>query len=153
MYCSACGVAVAQGLSYCNFCGAKVTRADGAGKELDVRPESLIFGMLATFVFGMIAITVLMGVMKAVLGLQVETILVAALLPFLIMIVLEAVFIRLLWRRTHGTHEPDATALAKGQATNELDAAHARALPEARPSVTEHTTRAFDPIYTDRKPQ
>jgi hypothetical protein len=38
----------------------------------------------------------------------------------------------------------------KGPATKELDAAHARAMPEHVPSVTEHTTRAFDPIYTER---
>ena len=40
--------------------------------------------------------------------------------------------------------------LLKGQATRELDAAQARVLPEPVPSVTEHTTRAFEPIYNER---
>jgi hypothetical protein len=40
---------------------------------------------------------------------------------------------------------------AKEAATKELDAAQARALPEPVPSVTEHTTRSFEPIYSKRK--
>jgi len=38
----------------------------------------------------------------------------------------------------------------KGQATKGLDAAQARALPEPVSSVTEHTTRAFEPIPSER---
>ena len=65
------------------------------------------------------------------------------------MLSLEAVFIRLLLRRKRGAEEA-GEMLLKGQATRELDAAHARVLPEPMPSVTEHTTRAFDPIYVER---
>jgi len=44
MYCSSCGVAVAQGLSYCNYCGAKLNGAKGDNviKSSEVKPESLI---------------------------------------------------------------------------------------------------------------
>lgn len=150
MFCSSCGVAVAQGLSYCNYCGAKLDRGDALSKVSDVRPEALIFAMLATFVFGLIAITVLMGVMKAALDLPVERVLGFSSLPFLLLLLMEFVFIRLLWRRTQAAKETSERPLAKGQSTNELDAAHARALPEPIGSVTEHTTRAFDPIYTER---
>lgn len=96
MYCSSCGVAVAQGLSYCNYCGAKLSgvKGDSVTKSSEVRPEYLVFAMMAVFVFGLAAITVLMGVMKTVLGLPVERILAFALLPFLFMVVLEGVFIR-----------------------------------------------------------
>ncbi|HUS09105.1 MAG TPA: hypothetical protein VMZ30_01475, partial [Pyrinomonadaceae bacterium] len=94
---------------------------------------------------------VLMGVMKTVLDLPVERVLGFALVPLLIMLLLEGVFIRLLWRRTQGTKETSDRALSKGQATKELDAAQARVLPEPMSSVTEHTTRAFEPIYPERK--
>jgi len=94
----------------------------------------------------------LMGVMKAVLHLDVGQILAFTVLSFLIMLFLEGVFIRLLFRRKRGIEEGD-TVLLKGQATKELDAAQARALPEPVQSVTEHTTRAFDPIYTERTPK
>jgi hypothetical protein len=151
MYCSACGVAVAQGLSYCNYCGAKLSGAgDNGPKSSEVRPESLLFAMMAVFIFGLAAITVLMGVMKTVLDLPVERVLGFALFPFLVMLLLEGVFIRLLMRRKHGAEEAGDTVLLKGQATKELDAAQARALPEPVPSVTEHTTRAFAPLHNER---
>lgn len=158
MYCSTCGVAVVQGLSYCNYCGAKLNRDDGDANTPQVR--YLIFAMMATFIFGLVAITMLMGVMKVILRLPVGEVLLFSLLPFLLMLILEGVFMRLVFSRKRG-----AEAL-KGQATKELDAARvmpdprmlpegqlpdARAITQQRPSVTEHTTRAFDPIYTERK--
>jgi len=151
MYCSSCGVAVAQGLSYCNYCGAKLSGARDNGLESpEVRPELLVSAMAGVFILGLAAITVLMGVMKSVLDLPVDRILAFTLVPFLIMLVLEGVFLRLLFRRKRGSEEVGKTVLLKGQATKELDAAHARVLPEPMPSVTEHTTRAFAPIHSER---
>jgi hypothetical protein len=150
MYCSSCGVAVAQGLSYCNYCGGKLS---GAGNnELgspEVKPELLVSAMAGVFILGLAAITVLMGVMKTVLGLPVERILGFTVVPFLIMLVLEGVFLRLLFRRKRGVEETRYTTRSKEQVTNQLDAAHARELPEPA-SVTEHTTRAFAPIHNER---
>jgi hypothetical protein len=155
MYCSTCGVAVATGLSYCNYCGEKLSgaKSDSPVKSREVRPESLIGAMVFTFVFGLGAITILMGVMKAVLHFQDGAILGFALLSFLVMLSLEGVFIRLLLRRRSGAEEAGDSVRLRGQATGELDAAQARRLPEPMPSVTEHTTRAFDPIYSERTPK
>ena len=152
MYCSSCGVVVAQGLSYCNYCGAKLSgvKGDSIIKSPEVKPETVVGAMVCTFVFGLGAITVLMGVMKAVLHLEVGQILAFMLLSFLIMLSLEGVFIRLLLRRKRGAEEAGDTVTLKGPATRELYAAQARVLPEPVPSVTEHTTRAFDPIYSER---
>ena len=151
MYCSSCGVAVTKTLSYCNHCGAKLNRSDSLDNSSEVRPDFIAFLMVATFIFGLAAITVLLGVMKNVLDLPVERVLAFGLVPFVLMLVLEGVFIRLLLRRRHETAETHRPTLAEGQATNELDAAQARVLPEHRASVTEHTTRAFEPSYRDRK--
>ena len=152
MYCSSCGVAVAQGLSYCNYCGAKLNgvKGDSVINSPEVKPELLVSAMVAVFVLGLAGITVLIGVMKAVLHLNDGQILAFTMLSFLIMLLVEGVCIRLLFRRNRGAEQTGGTALSKGQATKELDAAQARALPEPVPSVTEHTTRAFDPIYTER---
>jgi hypothetical protein len=152
MYCSSCGVSVAQGLSYCNYCGAKVSVAKGdkVSKSPEVKPDLLVSAMIVVFVFGLAAITVMMGVMKAVLQLNVGQILAFGLLSFLVMLVLEGVFIRLLFRRKDGAGKAGDAVLMKGQATRELDAAQARELPEPLPSVTENTTRTFDPIFTER---
>ena len=151
MYCSSCGVAVAPGLTYCNYCGEKLSGAkrDSTIKSPEVRPETLVAAMVFTFVFGLGAITVLMGVMK-VLHLEGGLILAFALLSFLIMLSVEGVIIRLLFRRNRGAEEGGDSGRLKGQPTRELDAAQARALPEPIPSVTEHTTRAFDPSYPER---
>jgi hypothetical protein len=152
MYCSSCGVAVAQGLSYCNYCGAKLNglKADNVIKSSEVKPELLVSAMVAVFVLGLAAITCLIGVMKAVLDLNVGQILAFTMLSFLIMLLVEGVCIRLLFRRNRGVEETGATELSKEQTTKELDAAQTRVLPEPVPSVTEHTTRAFAPIYSER---
>ncbi len=152
MYCSSCGVAVAQGLSYCNYCGAKSsgTKGNNVVEPSAVKPETLVAAMVFVFVFGLGAITVLIGVMKAVLGLNLGQILAFTLLSFLIMLLIEGVCIRLLFRRKRGTEEAGDTVLFKGQGTKELDAAQARALPEPVPSVTERTTRAFESVYNER---
>src|SRR2546421_9974053 len=151
MYCSSCGVAVAQGLSYCNYCGAKLNgdKGDNVIKSSEVKPESLVWGMVAVLVFGFVAIVFLMMGMKMV-GLNVGQILAFTILSFLIMLLVEGVFIWQLLRRKRGAEETGDTALSKEQATKELDAAQVRVLPEPVPSVTEHTTRAFEPIYSKR---
>jgi len=150
MYCSSCGAAVAQGLSYCNHCGSKLNRGESLVKSSEVKPDLLVRAMVVTFMFGLFAITVLMGVMKAVLGLPVERVLALSFVPFLLMLIIEGVFVKLLFSRNQRA-KPSTTTASNEQVTNELDAAQTRVLPEARPSVTEHTTRAFDPIYTERK--
>ncbi len=149
MYCPSCGVAVAQSLSYCNYCGAKVNGAKGesAGRSPEVKPETLVAAMVLVFVFGLGAITLFMGMMKAVLHLNEGVILFFILLSFLIMLSLEGVIVRLLFRRKSG-HEEAGDA---GLMTGELNAGQPRGLPESMPSVTEHTTRAFEPLYNERK--
>ncbi len=152
MYCPTCGVAVTPGLSYCNYCGAKLSGAKGDNviKSPEVKPGLLVSAMVAVFVLGLVVITMLMGVMKAVLHLNVEVILAFTLLNFLIMLSIEGVLIRLLLHRNRGPGETGDTVLLKGQATKELDAAQARMLPEPVPSVTENTTRTFEPIFNER---
>src|SRR6059036_1756592 len=90
MYCSSCGVAVAQGLSYCNYCGAKLSgvKGDSIIKSPEVKPESLVWGMVAVLVFGFVAIVFLIMAMKMV-GLNVGQILAFTILSFLIMLLVE----------------------------------------------------------------
>src|SRR5258708_19512167 len=73
MYCSSCGVAVAQGLSYCNYCGATLNgvKGDQVIKSSEIKPESLVAAMGAVFVLGLVAIPMLIGMMKSVLNLYV----------------------------------------------------------------------------------
>ena len=152
MFCSTCGAAMARGLSYCNHCGAKLAgeRGDNTVKSSEVKPEALVWGMVAVLVFGFVAIMFLMMAMKMV-GLNVGQILAFTILGFLIMLVLEGVFIWQLLGRKRGTAETADTVLSKEQTTKELYEAGARVLQEPMASVTEHTTRTFAPIYSERE--
>src|SRR5438876_5781941 len=110
MYCSSCGVAVTQGLPYCNYCGAKLSTGDSGDKPPDIRPGGLVSMMVATFVMGLFAITVFMGVMKTVIHLDTGPMLAFTTLSFLIMLMLEGIFIRLLFRPIkHHDSEPRNT--------------------------------------------
>lgn len=136
MYCSDCGVVVAQGLSYCNYCGAKFSGAkrDDLIKSPEVKPELLVSAMAGVFILGLVAITMLIGVMKQVLDLNVGQILAFTMLSFLIMLLIEAVCIRLLFRRKREAEKTGVGVPGKGQATKELDAPQARALPDPVPA-------------------
>ena len=152
MYCSTCGVVVAESLSYCNHCGARIitSNSDKVATTREIKPEILIRAVVSTFVMGLLAISVLIGVMKAVLGLEPGQILGFAALSFLIMIALEGVFLVLLVRRNRGAEEQARTELPPGHTTKELKSPPVQALPEPLTSVTDHTTRAFDPLYINR---
>jgi hypothetical protein len=153
MYCSVCGVAVVQGLSYCNHCGAKLNEIkDGSViKSSEVKPELLVSSMVALFIFGLGAIAVLIGVLKQVAGFDLPILLAITMFSFVLMLVVEGVLIRLLLKGNRDAKESGVSVPLKGQATKELDPAQARVLPQPMPSVTEHTTRAFEPIYSERK--
>jgi hypothetical protein len=152
MYCSTCGVAVVDNLSYCNHCGARTiaSNSDRVATSRDVKPELLVSAMVATFVLGLLAIAIMLGVMKSVLGLELGQLLGFAGLSFLIMILLEGVFVLLLFRRNRGAEERAKTELPAGHTTKELGAPQVQALREPAASVTDQTTRAFEPIYTNR---
>jgi len=152
MYCSTCGVAVSSDLSFCNYCGGQLKRSDGPQKP-PIRPESLIFGMLATFVFGMVAIILLLGMSKAVLGLDVGQVLAVGAVPFVLLLILESVFVRLLLRHKNDATDNSRELQPHPRSTNQLDRGRQDVLPQGMPSVTENTTRTFAPILEERVPK
>jgi hypothetical protein len=106
--------------------------------------------MAGTFILGIFAITALLGVLKSVLGLASGQILAFAALCFFILISLEAVYLVLLFRRNRSVEERVRTESLTGHTTKELGAPQVQALREPLSSVTDQTTRAFEPIYTNR---
>ncbi|MDT4897697.1 MAG: hypothetical protein QOH25_2774 [Acidobacteriota bacterium] len=154
MYCSSCGGVIARGLSYCNHCGARLGGAkdDVASKAAELFPESLVWAIVSVFVVGLGTTIGLMAVMKDLLDFSKSLIVAFSLVCFLLMFAIEGVLIWLLLsRRRSSEKKAKDSGQLKGQTTKELDAAQARALPEPVPSITEHTTRAFEPIYRERK--
>ncbi|HKQ99060.1 MAG TPA: hypothetical protein VJT09_00225 [Pyrinomonadaceae bacterium] len=153
MYCSSCGGSVAQGLSYCNHCGAKLAgaKSDTVSKPSESLPESLIWATVAVFVVGIGTTIGLMAMMKELLDLGKGVIIAFGLTTLLLTFILTGVFIYLLLKSRRGLKEVEDGAPLGGKATRELEEGQARALPEPLESVTEQTTRAFEPVYRKRK--
>jgi putative copper export protein len=156
MYCSSCGVAVTPNLTYCNHCGAKLNseKTDTLVKTTEARFDSFIMSaMVGLFVTGLIAMSVLLGVMKAVLNFQFGPLLAFAFLSFLILIAIEGILISRLFRRRidkSRTDKSESGADAIVHITKELEA-QSRVVSEPAGSVTDHTTRTLDPIYNERR--
>jgi hypothetical protein len=153
MYCSSCGVAVAQNLTYCNHCGAKVNsdKADSLVKTTEMRAEwAIMSSMAALFVCGLVAIGILLGVMKDVVKFQDGPIIAFAFLSFLILIGLEAVYISRLFHRRRDAEKAADTPSLDRHSTKELEA-RSRIVSEPIGSVTDDTTRTLDPVYEERK--
>lgn len=152
MYCSSCGAAVAPGLSYCNHCGARSNgvKPEGAAKGVEMFTESLVWAIVGVFAVGVGSTIGLIAVMKNY-GLNEGLISAFSVAIFTLMLVIEAVFIGLLLSRKSSVKVADYTGQLKKQTTNALEEVTPRALPEPAASVTEHTTRAFEPIYRERK--
>ena len=149
MYCSTCGVALAKGLSFCNYCGARLPSTETNLEFREVRPQLLVSAMAGVFVLGLPGITFLIFMLNAV-RLDSGVVMAFAWTSLLLLVALEAFFVVLLLRRKPLKDDPRQDHQFKGPQTNELEARQARALSEPAPSVTEHTTRAFDPIPRER---
>jgi hypothetical protein len=126
-------------------------KGDGVTKPSELFPDSLIWAIVSVFIVGLGIIIGLMAFMKEGLNLNVGIILAAASLIFLLMLAIEGVLIWLLMSRKRGAREVGDTERVKEQPTKELDAAQARALPEPVSSITEDTTRTFEPVPVERQ--
>jgi len=149
MYCSSCGVALAQGLSFCNYCGARIPSTEAALEFREVRPGLIVSAMAGVFVLGVPGIVFLIFMLNAV-HLHPSQTMAFAWTSLLLLVALEVVFLFLLLRRKPQNEGARSMDQFKRSETNELEATHARVLAEPVPSVTEHTTRAFDPISRER---
>jgi anaerobic C4-dicarboxylate transporter len=149
MYCSACGSAIPANLSYCNKCGARIGTAnnDSIAKPSQTYPESLIWAIVAVFVCGLGAIIGMMAVMKNVVGFETHLILAITMISLLLTVAVEGLFITLLFKSKLPATDSIQTPRLKEHQTKELAQGERLGLPEPLSSVTEETTRAFEPIY------
>lgn len=148
MYCSSCGSAVAEGLDYCNRCGAKV----GGDKSAELSPNLILNAIAVVFIAGLGAIIALLVLTKQPVGFD-PIMLAAATFSFLLLIVVETVLFWLLFSSRRAPKKAGAAAAErlKARATKELEEARSLSLPEPLPSVTDHTTRTLEPLYRERK--
>ena len=151
MYCHTCGGRLTEALSYCTHCGANLStskvrgQAETAGTAIDTLLW-VIVGTTITLLGMALGALVLMknGAINERLGIA------FVILTFVALLVSDGV---LVWRLLHlnrGAEEMRASPHLNDLSTEEPNPLTARALDEPlQPvsSVTEETTRAFEPSY------
>jgi len=150
MYCSSCGSALTPNLVYCNKCGARVAPNEGEQQKSDIEPEFLIGAMITLFVLGLGVIIGLLAVMKRGVGFDFGVILFFTFVCFGLLFLIESILIFFLFRGRFSSQKKDVAQL-KEPTTKELEPGTPLSLPANMASVTEHTTRAFDPVYIEKK--
>jgi len=154
VYCSSCGGSIVQGqgLTFCNHCGSRLNLAKREveiAKSREINPESLAWAIVSVFIAGMGVIIGLMAVMKNVLHFNEGLIIFISLLCLVMMMLIELVFIGRFMSQRIPRQQAEPTALTE-ISQRELNAAAPKPLPEPLQSVTDHTTRSFEPVFTKR---
>ena len=157
MYCQTCGAECQPGLNFCNRCGSAVNTTLSVRQELvpvDLRSPVRVLGVTIT-------LTTLAGLAILFIGLaglaswsvNTDTITAIGVIGMLCLLGIEMSLIRLLSRMLGAAPEKRKFSLpfTRQSATKELYAPpqYAPTLPEGVPSVTEHTTRTFTPVYRE----
>jgi hypothetical protein len=150
MYCSTCGVAIAKGLSFCSYCGAKLTSSETGLEFREVKPGLLVSAMAGIFVLGLPGIAFVVFMLNAALRLDPQQTMAFTWVILLLLVALEAVFLLLLLRGKRRKDETREIDQFKGSQTKELEGKYPGSLAEPVSSVTEHTTRAFDAVPRQR---
>jgi hypothetical protein len=111
----------------------------------------LVWAVVSVFIGGTGVTIGLMAVMKEVVGFNQNIILAVSLFSFLMMLVVEGVFISMLFSNKRTAQRLLGLDRTRDNSTKELDEANRLALPEPVPSVTEEATRTFEPVYTKQR--
>ena len=146
MFCSSCGIALAQHLKYCNRCGANLTTANEAVvKKAEKRLDEYLDGLFWLTVFGL---GLILGGLALMQKMQVGTGLMIA-----YMVLSSAAFLVNFWlnirevvRITRSSREPPDAIVGESLTTHELKPMNAQSLVNAAPSVTENTTRELEAV-------
>ena len=146
MYCSSCGATVPPNSKYCNRCGMERKSSEPPAARLHkVSPGILVSAIVFLTIFGFGAIALLMVVMNG-LGFNNWLIIGFTALSFLMVLLADAAFIRLLLRSTEHDKIRETRPPGKGLTTTELGVPKANILGEPPLGVTEHTTRTLEAV-------
>ena len=147
MYCSSCGASVPPGLSYCNRCGADLrSKENETPKRSTPSPNILVAGIVVVTTLGLFAVIMLMGVMSEVLHASHGLINGFAVLTFLLLLLVDALFAWLLLRSKKSPGETTGVVQLREEIRAELHAAQTSGFAQPAGSVTDHTTRTLEAV-------
>lgn len=167
MYCQSCGTQLTKGLTYCNRCGARVGPDSPVAKKTDAATAAACpptdklgeaLGWLATAtgftVCGGFALVYFLATRLMGLGFDQSRVLIVTFFCLAAVVGISALLINQLSRVLNAF----LRAQSAGNATTDerspevvgRDTAQIEAPREPATSVTDHTTRTFDPAYVER---
>jgi hypothetical protein len=127
-----------------------IIKDSGATKPSEAPVNSLMDSTFWVTVFGLAVIVGGVVAMKA-LELREAFIIAYMILSTVAFLGIYGMHVWQFIRLTGGAKKSSGDIEVKVPDTKELGPARARVLSESMPSVTEHTTRTFEPIYSERK--
>ncbi len=148
MYCHACGIALTHQTRYCNRCGVQLIAQDQTDelKRSEKRFDEYLDGLFWITVFG---IGLILGGMVLMKKVGLSDLFIVAYLVLSSAAFLVNFGINLRGALSMGKMSRHLKPITERQ-TNQLDAAAPRASLEPAPSVTENTTRSFEPVLMPR---
>ena len=153
MYCQACGMALTQQMRYCNRCGTQLvasTEEAAVKAAREKRLDEYLDGLFWITVFGLAFVFGGMVVLKKLdlANWLIFGYMVLSSVAFLINFGFSVWGVARINRE--GRREQSFPSRPN---TSELPQVHQAELLPPIPSVTENTTRSFDPVYAKRKPE
>jgi hypothetical protein len=155
MYCSSCGVDSVEGLKYCKRCGVNLTAPLDASRPKSF-PLALIIAVLI-FIGGvfMAGLSMPLVITKELSnrGFSQSDMMTLFVLEFGVTLAVIAMLVWLLIRLIGASRQADSPARAVERRGNDLAPSQIAAPRETMVSVTENTTRSFEPRIYERSSQ
>jgi hypothetical protein len=153
MYCPSCGTEVTLGLNYCNRCGANLSQSSNL-PEQPVRQINLTGPTIAIALMVVIGLGITFASVADLARRDVHPVaLTWMVIAGLAMITGVAALIIRQWSNLAGVTKPKEHPLSRKKSADK-EFAPAQLPPlrsEPASSVTEHTTRTFEPAYIERE--
>jgi hypothetical protein len=152
MYCQSCGTEVTRELNYCNRCGANLNQSANLPEQF-VRPVNLTAPTIAVALMVVISLGIIFASINDLAQKDIHPVaLTWMVIGSLAMVAGVVALILRQWSQLAGVTKQQERSTSTRKKTFEKEAAP-MSLPPMRsepiPSVTEHTTRTFEPIYRD----
>jgi len=152
MYCSSCGAESALDLNYCNRCGANMIQTLAPSQQLaplNITKPALVIGLTTVFLtLGGFAVLGAAAFSLAQVFHQTDPIMAIVMFGMATIMISDIMLLRLLSRIVRSSLETkQVVQLPKPTAPTPARQLSPRLEPV--PSVTEHTTRTFAPVFRD----
>ena len=153
MYCSSCGVDSVEGLKYCKRCGANLSASSEPMAPKRFPP--LLIGLFLLVIGGVAALglsaPLLMARDLVNSGFMPKQVLMLFALSSSVTVVVIGLLIKVLMRLIGMSQRPDSTSGLREHAIRSYEPSQIPSQPRSIGSVTENTTRSFDPRRVENR--